>query len=348
MLNNCILKNSAKISRLINKLPSFVKTAYFKKIIISEAKSNNEIEGIKVTKEELKSVLDELEKSEIKNKMFLGMMRTYRYIDQIEPLRDIKEFRILYNNVVSDKIKSVDIPDGKLFRNGYVEVNDGSKRTHIGIESEEKIVEALTKLIHYLQEDTHPLLYRILVAHYYYEYIHPFYDGNGRTGRILVGIYLARYLEKFTGVTFSYTVNRNKSIYYESLEEISSPLNQGDMTCYLLNMLSLLAEGQQALMEDLEISLLRLERFKENLKTEEWLECEDDYHLIYYMVVMHLFVGDRYALTIQELMDLSSKSRYLINKSLEYLEKKGLIELVSEKPKAYKLSEKYLNTHVPI
>jgi len=57
LINNKVLINSSKISTLISKLPKFVIEPYFHKLIINEAQSNNEIEGIRSTKKELKEVL---------------------------------------------------------------------------------------------------------------------------------------------------------------------------------------------------------------------------------------------------------------------------------------------------
>ncbi|WP_338127945.1 Fic family protein [Bacillus velezensis] len=119
------------------------------------------------------------------------MDETYQFIDRIPSFTSIHDFRELYDELVADEIGAEDAPDGELFRKGYVEVNDGNMTTHIGVNSEQKITEALEALIAYLHDETHPQLYRYMTAHYYYEYIHPFYDGNGRTGRLIVGSYLS-------------------------------------------------------------------------------------------------------------------------------------------------------------
>ena len=65
-LNNEVLINSSKIKSLVHLLPKFVTKPYFDKLIINEAQSNNEIEGVKSTKKELGEALKELEKSEPK------------------------------------------------------------------------------------------------------------------------------------------------------------------------------------------------------------------------------------------------------------------------------------------
>ena len=60
-------------------------------MIVNEAQSNNEIEGIRSTKKELKEVLSGLVKSESKNKRFKGLMKTYLFIDQIKPFTEIED-----------------------------------------------------------------------------------------------------------------------------------------------------------------------------------------------------------------------------------------------------------------
>ncbi len=341
-LNNKVLLNSSKISSLISKLPSFVVEPYFHKLIVNEAQSNNEIEGIKSTKKELKEVLSGLRQSESKKKRFKGLMKTYMYIDRIEPFKEIADFRKLYDNLVLEEIEEEDIPDGELFRKGYVEVNDGTSTTHIGINSEEKIAEALHALLNYLENKRHPELYRYMVGHYYYEYIHPFYDGNGRTGRLLVCSYLSRYLERYSAITFSYAVNKNRSKYYKALEEIPSPLNKGEMTFYLMDMLELLSIGQEGIIEDLEFNLAKLEHILEFFQVDKWKERRDERELLLFMTSITVFGDDETSVPVTKLMEISKISRYKVNKIMEELGNNGYVELVSQRPKEYKLCEDFL------
>lgn len=348
ILNNLVLLNSSKISSLVSKLPDVVIEPYFDKLIINEAQSNNEIEGIRSTKKELKEALSELKQSEPKNKKFIGLMKTYSHIDKIEPFKNIQDFRNLYDNLVADEIKDDDTPDGKLFRKGYVEVNDGVSTTHIGVTSEEKIIECLSNLIKYLDDESHPELYRFMVAHYYYEYIHPFYDGNGRTGRLIVGSYLSRYLERYSAITFSYAVNKDKSKYYKSLEEIPTILNQGDMTIYLINMLELLSKGQKGIIEDLELNLMKLERIKEHFSSEKWRGKKSEAaYFMEIMVMINVFVDNQVSFSIQELIKFSKLSRHVIDKAMTELENEGHIEKVSKNPKAYKVCDNFVEDILP-
>nr|WP_232337100.1 Fic family protein [Lysinibacillus timonensis] len=341
-LNNEVLVNSSKISSLVSKLPNFVIQPYFKKLIINEAQSNNEIEGVRSTKKELSEALKELDKSEPKHKKFIGLMKTYLHIEEIDPFNEAESFRKLYDELVADEISEKNKPDGKLFRTGYVEVNDGNETTHIGVSSENNIILLLSQLIDYLNDESHPPLYRYMVAHYYYEYIHPFYDGNGRTGRLLVGSYLSRYLEKYSAITFSYAVNKNKSKYYKALEEVPSPLNKGEMTFYLISMLQLLSSGQKSIVEDLEINLMKLKRIKEYLSSDKWKDKVNEKNLFYILITINVFVHEEIELSTQDFIELSKKSRYKINQGMQYLIDNGYAVLSSKNPKTYKLRNECL------
>ncbi len=88
--------------------------------------------------------------------------------------------------------------------------------------SPEKLQEGLDKLFQYIEQSTHPALVKIAITHIEFEALHPFKDGNGRIGRMLITLmlwssgtisaphfYISEYLED------------NKELYIDTMRNVS-------------------------------------------------------------------------------------------------------------------------------
>lgn len=340
-----VLMNSNEIQVAVNKLPSFAVEPYFQKLIVNEAQSNNEIEGVRSTKEELSNVLEHINDSKsAAKKRFLGMMKTYYYIDQLEPFNKIEDFRKLYDDLVADEISKSKHPDGDYFRSKSVSITDGSIITHRGIEPESKIIEKLNDIIHLLHVSEIPDLYKYMIAHYYYEYIHPFYDGNGRTGRLLVCSYVSRKLERYSAITLSYAINNDKPKYYKALENITDPLNKGEMTFYLIDMLELLSTGQNAIIEDLQLVLAKSERIKQYVTNIDWTNDKEIKSTLRILLDIAALSNKSHPLSNAELVKILKMSPHKITKVMSELESRKIVHLIKRRPKTFEINEDFMET----
>ncbi|PHR50039.1 MAG: Fic/DOC family protein [Fluviicola sp.] len=100
------------------------------------------------------------------------------------------------------------------------------------------IKEKLNNLIEFLNDDEKydfdPLI-KMAVAHYQFEAIHPFIDGNGRTGRVVNVLYLvSKGLLKYPVAYFSRYISQNKEEYQYLLKSVTE---RSDWKSWLLFML---------------------------------------------------------------------------------------------------------------
>jgi len=76
-----------------------------------------------------------------------------------------------------------------------------------------------------------PVLIRIAIAHYQFETIHPFLDGNGRIGRLLITLYLvSKELLSKPSLYLSDYIEKNRRIYYDNLQNVK---NKNDMAQWI-------------------------------------------------------------------------------------------------------------------
>jgi Fic family protein len=102
----------------------------------------------------------------------------------------------------------------------------------------EEINRLMTNLEKFINDpsisDFDPLV-KMAVIHYQFESIHPFYDGNGRTGRIINILYLiTRNLQNLPVLYLSRYIIQNKSDYYRLLQEIRLKENWEEWLLYMI------------------------------------------------------------------------------------------------------------------
>lgn len=101
------------------------------------------------------------------------------------------------------------------------------------IDSINRLMKNLEKYLN--EEDEISPLIKMAVQHYQFESIHPFYDGNGRTGRIINVLYLIlnKLLENPILYLSAYIIN-NKTDYYRLLQEVRTKDNWEGWVLYVL------------------------------------------------------------------------------------------------------------------
>ena len=100
----------------------------------------------------------------------------------------------------------------------------------------ELIEEKLHELEQFIQSDSDlPLLIKIGLIHAQFEAIHPFVDGNGRAGRLLITLLLCEQKALLKPVLYlSYFLNQNRQEYYEKLQSVRNANTWEKWLCFFL------------------------------------------------------------------------------------------------------------------
>ncbi len=231
-----LIKANNKLGELngaINLLPN--PYIIFNAITLGEAKESSEIENIVTTFDEIFREMS-YEKSNPASKEVLNyrqaMLRGYELV---------KENGFISANHIIEIHHVVEPEAGDLRKlPGTVIMNTKTGEVlHTPPQNYEEISDYLTNLEKYINmpdlEDTDPVL-KMAVIHFQFESIHPFYDGNGRTGRMLNILYLT--LTKKLNIPILYLskyINKNRARYYEVLQEAQQNLD--NIKDYLLFMI---------------------------------------------------------------------------------------------------------------
>lgn len=337
-----ILMNSSKINKLMNSQPSVATSSYLKRLLINELQSTNEKENVKSTKKELAAVLNQTNTKS--NKRFKGLVDLYVLLLSSEEIKfnEVADFRKAYDLLLSKDIEEEDLPDGLMFRNQGVGVRDVAREKwlHRNEYSEYEIIEFLNKLITFINYYEAPKLLKILASHFMFEYLHPFYDGNGRLGRYIVAKLLNEHLEHVTALTFSYTINRNKNKYDKAFEATSEFLNKGELTSFINVMLDLIIEGQSSAIEQFEENIEMIEKLYEGLKNLNL--NENDSNVLFVLLQDKVFGSEYTRLSLQELVGFLPFGRKKLDNIIE--KHKDKLTKIKERPKVFEIKDEFVNS----
>ena len=347
LLQEKILQNSNKISYISNKLPQIVIKEIIMKILSNELYKTNKIEGIETVKSEIHSSLKDDRTSNKKSNKLDGIIKKYKDImennfEDTEHIDNLSSFRKIYDEMFEGFEKSGNYKlDGKYFRKNTVKVINGLGNTiHIGVNGEEAIEKNIEDLIQFMNRKDIPFLIKASISHFFFEYIHPFYDGNGRFGRYLLSLYLARKLDILTAFSVSYSISKNLDDYYKSFVEVEDVTNYGEITFFVENILKTIKNGQEMIIELLNDSVMRFKHSMEILD-ELTKELSEKENIILQIYLQNYLFNDFEELTNVELTAIiGDLTQQTINKYTQELEKKGYLVKIKQRPLTYSLSEK--------
>jgi len=234
-----ILRQTNKSTAALAELKGIAKTIpnqamLINAIVLQEARDSSEIENIITTQDELYKAL-----TANKNNISAEVKEVVNYRKAIFHGYDLVKMQgfLRVNDIVAMQQALVDNTAGIRSTPGTVLKNDKTGEVvYTPPQDKDEIVGLLTNFIHHYNEpdELSPLI-NLAILHYQFESIHPFYDGNGRTGRILNILYLI--LNGLIDVPILYLssyITKNKPEYYRLLNQTNRTGNWEEWIMFML------------------------------------------------------------------------------------------------------------------
>jgi len=315
-----VLKQLAVSHRYLAELKGIAQTIPNRTILIStlalqEAKNSSAIENIITTHDELyKSDLfsDQFESpaSKAVHRYSKALIHGYNLVkdDKILSLNKI----LAIQQILEDNDAGIRKLPGTVLKNTRTGVT-----TYTPPDNPDVILNALGNLERYINDpDIHKVdpLIKMAVIHYQFEAIHPFFDGNGRTGRIINVLYLVlNNLLEMPVLYLSRYIIENKADYYRLLNEVRTKNNWEEWILYMLTAVQVTAEDSIILIKEIK-ALISEYKFK----------MRGELPKIYSQDLLNLLFRHPYT-KIEFVMNDLGVSRITATKYLNELTEKGLL-----------------------
>lgn len=342
-----VMSYDKELDEKFDILPGVAKKKFMIEIIADELYSTNELEGVKSSRKEIaESTKFIMSNKKPKNKRFHSMIASYLELinENLEYPKSAGDYRKIYDNITSGEIKEGEIPDGKIFRKDINYVYKNGKQIHRGVYPESSIIEKIEDLIKFMNKKDDELNYllRIAIGHYYFGYIHPFYDGNGRTGRFISSLYLREKFSLMTTLLLSRGCNINRTEYLRIFDVTNKIVSSGELNYFVDKFLETIIAGQEDLLTRLNEKIYLLDMAYEKIQNDENIETEEELDVMFVLIQDHYFSLDSKGMTVKDMVEVLQNSTVTVRKKLKAMEGKGLIKRIKSNPLVYILPDEYL------
>ena len=318
-----IYRQNQRLLDIIKSVPPLVLHQYSLSCVVDEVHSTSAIEGIHSTHRELKEVLDGKNSPH-----FTSIIKKYDMLHSGEKINfyTCKDIRNFYDEFAHSEVIANNYNhklDGKIFRADTVDVITGAgKILHSGLFPEEKIISTLNTALEILHDEKIPVLVRIAVFHYLFAYIHPFYDGNGRTARFIASYFFAEKFHYLPALRLSVKIKQQQKKYYDLIHDTELEINCGDLTPFIYGFITFFYETLCDVCNTLSHKLEQLNKFESKIFE---IFPNDALTQNIYLTLLHssTFLGQ--GISMDDLMKFTGKSRNTIKSKLAAMPENHLV-----------------------
>ncbi|WP_409967418.1 Fic family protein [Bengtsoniella intestinalis] len=210
---------------------------YGRKAMEDEIEFTLRIENIHSNRDSVRKIVEGYAPSDQSEAQIFGIKKGLDFISDRSNAITEENLHRLYMLSVGDFLGIDDqLLPGQYYRHDAVYIT-GDKTYHQGI-SAAKLPQYMAELVVFInRKDEIPELTKACIIHFYFAYLHPYFDGNGRTARLLHLWYLVQ--QGFSSTlffAFSKHINQSKNQYYKCFTQIEENFSVGnllDMTPFI-------------------------------------------------------------------------------------------------------------------
>ncbi|MBA3860102.1 MAG: addiction module protein [Cyanobacteria bacterium PR.3.49] len=234
ILRKCIAARSAlaELKGVCETIPNPL--IWVRAIGLQEARVSSEIENIVTTTDDLyRALADTIESANAVTKEVLRYQEAL-----IAGVRAIESKPLLSTALFCDIASTIKMHDMNVRKSPGTKIVDGNGRTIYTPPVGEGIIrKKLANLEQFIHESGgYDPLIKLAIVHYQFEAIHPFTDGNGRTGRIINILFLLQQdLLKLPVLYLSHYLIENKNEYYLRLREVTENSQWEEWIMFILD-----------------------------------------------------------------------------------------------------------------
>ena len=229
---------------LLENIDAKIKSQVVHDFLIDESFSSSVIEGAFSTKKRTNEIIkNKLDPKNLSEQMILNNYHALTYIlDNIDDPLSEKILLDIYKIITKNTLRDDCITEK--YRTDIVHVTDIYHGEPIyTAPTHDKIQPMMDDLFKFISDvgDIHPII-KACIIHFYFVYVHPFFDGNGRTARVISFMYLIQNgYNFFKFYSVSNMIKNSRSKYYASIKQTEDYDN--DLTYFIYYMVEMYANS---------------------------------------------------------------------------------------------------------
>ena len=280
------------------------------------------IEGNTLAEEQVKDILNGKtvvapikEIQEVKN-----AIATYELYPQLDPYNEadlLKAHGVMMQALMDNPGR---------YRTGGVGVFSEQGCVHMAPPAD-RVPTLMAELFAWLKTSKDHLLIRSCVFHYEFEFIHPFIDGNGRTGRLWQSLILGKLNPIFEHLPVENLVYANQQKYYEAINESNKLGQSGPFVDFMLGEILKTLDAHRG------EPIRKVPNKVPNKVPDKLLDAFPEINTVTWDLYLELMKNNK--LTNRELAALFGMSDRMVRKYISVLREKGLITRVGSNKTGY-------------